>query len=164
MNRDSASNPNLHEPRRAGLTLLEVILALAILAAALATLGELMGIGTRSAAEARDLTMAQLLCESKMSELTARVIPLESMQRARFEYNTDWLYSVTVQSTEEEHLFAVRVVVEQNVDPRKRPVSFALDRWVIDPDLELQEEQTTEGEAVETGGGATNASQGDQNG
>lgn len=164
MNRAVAQNPNLPTTRRAGLTLLEVILALAILAAAMATLGELMGIGTRSAAEARDLTTAQLLCESKMSELTARIIPLESIQRAQFEYNTDWLYSVTVQSTEEQHLFAVRVVVQQNVDPRKRPVSFALDRWVIDPDLELQEEQTTEGEATETGGGTTNAQGGDQSG
>ncbi len=140
------------EPRnRTAISLLEVILALAILAGAVATLGHVMRIGTRSAADSRDLTAAQLLCESKMSELTARVVPLESVQRVPFETNQDWLYSIVVRSTEEENLFFVRVIVEEDVDPRLRPLSFMLDRWVLDPDLELLEEDEPESQAEEAG-------------
>lgn len=102
--------------RRHGFTLLEVILALAILAGAMAALGQLMSVGTRSAAHARDMSMAQILCESKMAELTAGIEPLEPVQGAAFEQTRDWRYSVVVGSTEEEGLFAVQVIVEQNVE------------------------------------------------
>jgi type II secretion system protein I len=124
---------------RQALSLLEVILALAILAAALATLGNLLGVGTRSASHARDMTVAQLLCESKMAELTAGVIPLEPVNRVPSATAPGWLYSVLVTTTEEQNLFAVRVIVEQDVEPRKRPLAFTLDRWVIDPELTLAE-------------------------
>ncbi|MBW8884274.1 MAG: prepilin-type N-terminal cleavage/methylation domain-containing protein, partial [Planctomycetia bacterium] len=52
-------------PQR-GLSLMEVILAIAILGGALAMIGQLIRIGSRSAAEARDLTMSQLYAESEM--------------------------------------------------------------------------------------------------
>jgi type II secretion system protein I len=139
------------DPRRNGISLLEVILALAILAGAIATLGNVMRIGTRCAADSRDLTTAQVLCEATMAELTARVVPLESVQRAEFETNPDWVYSIFVRSTEEENLFHVRVIVEEDVDARQRPLSYSLDRWVLDPDLELLEEDLPESQADEAG-------------
>ena len=54
-----------------GLSLLEVILAIAILGGSLATIGQLIRIGARNAAEARDLTMAQLYAESQMNRLSS---------------------------------------------------------------------------------------------
>lgn len=127
-----------------GFSLLEVIIAMAILAGGIATLGQVIRIGTQSASDSRHLTTAQLLCESTISELTARVLPLESVQRAPFETNPAWLYSVIIRSTEEENLFFVQVIVEENIDPQQRPLSFTIHRWVLDPDLELLEEATLE--------------------
>ena len=63
---------------RRGLTLLEVLLALAILGGALATIGELMRIGARNAEIARDKTTAQLLAEATMGELEVGFLPLQS--------------------------------------------------------------------------------------
>jgi type II secretion system protein I len=138
-----------------GFTLLEVILALALLAGAMVVLGQLMSIGTRSAAHARHVSTAQILCESKMAELAAGIVPLEPVQGAAFEHTREWRYSVVVSSTEEERLFAVRVIVEQNVERQKQPFSFALDRWVIDPGLELLEDGTEAGQSDDAGNSVT---------
>ena len=54
---------------RGGFSLLEVILALAILIGILAVLSELVGLGVRNARVARAMTQAQLLCESKLAEI-----------------------------------------------------------------------------------------------
>lgn len=127
-----------------GFSLLEVIIAMAILAGGIAILGQVIRIGTQSASDSRNLTTAQVLCESTMSELIARVLPLESVQRTPFETNSDWLYSVIIRSTEEEYLFFVQVIVEENIDTEQRPLSFTIQRWVLDPDLELLEGKTPE--------------------
>src|SRR5262245_45353897 len=59
----SAMRPAPHR----GLSLMEVILAIAILGGALVTIRQLIRIGARSAAQARDLTMSQLYAESEMN-------------------------------------------------------------------------------------------------
>jgi hypothetical protein len=55
------------------LSLLEVILAIAILGGSLAVIGQLINIGARNAISARDLTTAQLYCESKLAEVSAGI-------------------------------------------------------------------------------------------
>ncbi|MCH5374492.1 MAG: type II secretion system GspH family protein, partial [Planctomycetes bacterium] len=65
----------MKSPLRRGLSLLEVILAVAILGLGLAIIGELIRNGTRQAEEVRFLTAAQLLCESKLEEVAAGVVP-----------------------------------------------------------------------------------------
>ncbi len=52
-----------------GFSLLEVVLALAILAGALAALGEVMRLGDENASAAADETRAEMLAESVMSEI-----------------------------------------------------------------------------------------------
>jgi type II secretion system protein I len=132
-----------------GLTLLEVLLALAILGGALATIGELMRIGARNAEISRDKTTAQLLAESTMAELEIGFLPLQSQTQspvADVEHQNEWLYSVDVQPVDDAALVAVQVLVEQNPDIFSRPVSFRLTRWLIDETLL---ETTT---STETGG------------
>ena len=63
---------------RSGLSLLEVILSIAILGMALIVIGELIRIGFRSATSARVRSEAQMACDTKMSEIVAGVLPLES--------------------------------------------------------------------------------------
>lgn len=131
--------PNPATTDRRGLSLLEVILAMTILAIALAALGELVALGTRSAASARDLTRAQLLCESKMAELTTTVYPITSAQLVEFETDPEWAYSLDVQPGVTGGLLSVTVTVEQLVGPGRRPTSYSLTRWMPDPEIEWPE-------------------------
>jgi type II secretion system protein I len=147
--------------RAAGFSLLEVILALAILAGALAVLGEAIRQGMRNAAAARDLTCAQLLCESKMAEITAGLIAPQAVQEVAFDSVVEpsgegWLYSIRVEPVDQEDLLAVSVTVRHDEPAEKRPISFSLVRWMIDP------EATTGATASDSTQGSTSATQGSQ--
>jgi type II secretion system protein I len=121
-----------------GLSLLEVILALAILGLAMATIGELMRIGSRNAESARDLTTAQILCETKMAELVTGLTPPVATSLAPMAdvaSGEEWLYSVETQPLGQDGLLAVRVEVQQNPEVFTRPARFSLIRWMIDPNM-----------------------------
>jgi len=120
---------------------MEVILALAILGITVAAIGELVRLGTRAASTTRDLAMAQLLCESKMSEIAAGVIPLQSTSLAAIEENPDWLYSVELLPIEQEGIVSVYITVQQSED-MNRPVSFSLASWMVDPGLQVADEES----------------------
>ena len=136
--------------QRGGFSLMEVILALAILTGSLAVLGELARLGLQNARIARDTAQAQLLCESKMAEVTAGILPLQSASSAEFEDivgdgTIGWLYSVDVQATDIEGMSSVQVTVVQDMDESKRPVQFSLVRWMPDPVDETAMEEDMEG-------------------
>ena len=124
---------------RRGLSLLEVILALTILALALAAVGELVALGTRSAASARDVTRAQLLCESKMAELTATAYPITSEQSVLFETDPEWAYSIDAQPGNTGGLLSVTVTVEHVLISSRQPASYSLTRWIPDPSIKWPE-------------------------
>ena len=65
-----------------GLSLFEVIISIAILGGSLATIGQLIRIGARNAAEARDLTMAQLYAESQMNRVASGMELLDKVDDA----------------------------------------------------------------------------------
>ncbi|MCA9118897.1 MAG: prepilin-type N-terminal cleavage/methylation domain-containing protein [Planctomycetaceae bacterium] len=128
-------------PHRSGLSLLEVMLALAILGVSLAAIGELMRIGARNAEIARDLTTAQLLCESTMSELQLGFLPMQTIGPVAVtdpQYQLEWLYTVTVEPIDQEGLASVWVRIEQNPEVFSRPVSFTVTRWMIDTTVAAQ--------------------------
>jgi prepilin-type N-terminal cleavage/methylation domain-containing protein len=132
--------------RRRGLTLMEVMLAIAILGGAMAVMGELVRIGARSAAEARDLATAQLLCETKMAEITLGIVPPEVIAPTPVETldaDNQWLYSVETAAAEQEGLIVVQVTVQQDVDPQQQPISYSLTRWMIDPNLQLELQESS---------------------
>lgn len=118
---------------RRGLSLMEVILAIAILGMSMAIIGELVRIGVRSARDARDLATAQFLCESRMSEIAAGIFPSESMQLTPFEDNPDWLFSVESEPSQKDGLLSVRITVTADQPKQPYPVTFTLSRWMVDP-------------------------------
>ena len=127
--------------RRAAFTLLEVILALAILAGSLAVLGEVSRLAMRNAAGARDLARAQLLAESKLAEIQAGITSTDSVDNSSFDSATEsldpgepaWLYSIKSQSTDEEGVISVRVTVTRALPAAQHPVKYSLVRWLPDP-------------------------------
>jgi type II secretion system protein I len=124
--------------RRSAFTLLEVILALAILTGSLAVLGELVRRGLDSAERARDLSRATLIAEAKIAEIVALATAGGLMPQAvssavvepELEPSGTWLYSVEIGDTGSPEVAAVRVIVERDQPAAKRPVSCAITRWV----------------------------------
>jgi type II secretion system protein I len=117
-------------------TLLEVILSLAILAGALAALGEVMRLADRSASTAEDETRAQILATSIVDELQAGARELTAVSQSPLETGDDppWVYSVEMQQTQYDELVSVRVLVQQDIEARLQPAKFELVRWMPNPD------------------------------
>ena len=132
---------------RGGLSILETVLAIAILGGALAILGESVRLGTMAAADARETTMAQLLCEGKLAELTSGLQPLIATSAAPVEVAPDWQYTVQVEQSAQQGLIMVGVTVTRDASQSSRPVSVTLYRWIIDPNMTAQIEAAAEAAA-----------------
>lgn len=136
--------PHRRRTRAAGgLTLLEVMLAIAILGGCLAVIGELVRLGVRHAEEAREQTKAQLLCESKLEEIAAGIAPLEGASAVPFELDPEWTYTVEAVSLDQQGLIQVSVTVQPAESERLYPMTFTLSRWMLDPNLALGDEMST---------------------
>ncbi len=126
--------PKSRGPRR-GFSLLEIILALAILCGAVATVSELSRLGMRQAEKARDLTRAQLLCDGKLAEIVAGITPAEAQEGVPFEplegeTESEWFYTIEVTPIDDEGLTEVRVTVTRDLASGRRAVEFTLVRWI----------------------------------
>ena len=114
---------------RRGLSLMEVIVAIAILGGALTVIGNLVFLGSRAASNARWYSEAQILCDTKMAEVSAGVLPLQSTAATPIEENPDWLYSVEIGQTEVTGLLSVTVTVQQSPTVTSNPTPITLMRW-----------------------------------
>jgi len=142
---------------REAFSLLEIILALGLLAMSLATIMEVNRTSLHCAASARDLTKARLLCESKMAEVVAGIMPIESVDEMSFadenyeEMSSDelgdlndidtnaslidaefWYYSIETLLLDENGLTEIRVSVWREAEGRYVPKPFTLTRWIVD--------------------------------
>ncbi len=87
-----------------------MILALAILAGAIAVLGEISRLALQNATAARDLSRAQILAESKLAKIQSGMISAQAVEETAFDTSSDsadpadpgWLYSISTQSTDED--------------------------------------------------------------
>ena len=119
---------------RKGLSLLEVILAIAILGVSMAVLYQMLGVGYRSAIETRARTDANILLDTKMAEVAAGVIPLENAGGVEIAENPDWEYSVDVAEADQIGLLSVTVTVQQT--QVARPLAISVVRFMADPDYD----------------------------
>jgi general secretion pathway protein I len=138
--------------KRRAFSLVEVILALAILCGAVAAIGELVRSGLKSTRDARDITYAELLCESMMAELSAKVYAPEPVDGAVCPNAMDplqpdqakWLYSLEVSTAMEEGLLEVRLRVYADLPNERYPPECTIVRWMPDPDYLLSLQAATE--------------------
>lgn len=154
--RSSASRPccKIH---RSGLSLLEVILALAILAMSVALLSQITKQSTDNGLMAQRLATAQMLCESKMSEVLAGAIPLTTTPWTPITdslRNGNWNYQIQTVTAQQKDMVGVRLsVTDQPNTTTENPELFFIVRWMIDPNLGLD----TLPQSTDTGGGSTSS-------
>ena len=138
---------------RRGFSLLEILLALAILGGSLALLSRIAETGTTAAREARELSVARILCQTKLAELlldsaggvSPQSVASTPMEAFDSHSTTPFYYSVDVQPAPLDGLLAIRVTVEA-LDPDGGPsiARYSLVRWMVDPALGLEEAELEE--------------------
>ncbi|MDY0166965.1 MAG: type II secretion system protein [Thermoguttaceae bacterium] len=138
---------------RRGLTLLEVILALAILAGAVAVLSQVSWSGLENARLAGEVIAAQLMAESIMAELTTGILPLQPVSDQPVEHLSldwhevleasddlgRWVATVEVSPAALDGLLHVAVTV-RDATPTGRAAESTLVRWRMDPNQEAVQE------------------------
>ena len=118
--------------RRAGMSLVEVLLALAILVLALVAIGRLVDIGTDRGNDARAYTRGTRLAQAKMAETEAGMVSLASETDGEFEGDDRvWKFKVTPEPAGPPNLYTVTVRVTR--DFQGRPVEVVLAQMIFDP-------------------------------
>lgn len=150
--------------RHHALSLLEVVLALAILAGACATLAQLVGLGMRAAGNGRDLAEGQLLADSVMTEIVTGMLPAQPLDRVPHDMYPGWVVSVGFEPTVHQGIICASVLVEQQSTSVRR-ARYQMSRWIRDPSLPLPVDETATAGATTTtsssaSGSATGSSAG----
>jgi uncharacterized membrane protein YgcG len=114
----------------------------------------------RAAGNSRDLTQAQLLADSVMSEIAAGIIPAESVNRLPLDTNPGWLASVVVDNALQQGMLRVTVITQRDV-ASYRSVHYELSRWIRDPNIPLPTEEADE--STSSSGSSNSASSGGNN-
>jgi Tfp pilus assembly protein PilV len=139
---------------RSAFSLLEVVLALAILTGGLTACLGLIDLGIRSAREARDQTRAQEICESVLGLITSGVVDVNSVQGERqavadiwaaaglgygllgdLELQAEedyWRCSIISEPSDVNDVLKVTVTVTEN-SLSSTPIQFTMVRWLQDP-------------------------------
>lgn len=150
---------------RPGVTLLEIILAIAILGASLAALSTVVMTGADAAAEARDLAVAQMLCQQQLAQvlLNTNVSPIPFSDAAIEPPDPSMVAAATldVQPAPLNGMLWLRMTVTiAAADGSSRPTEFSLSRWMIDPALGLEQLEAQEKAAAEEAAAEANSSAG----
>lgn len=168
-----ASQQRSNSLSRQGISLLEVVLALAILAVASAYLAQSMHIATENALRAESQTQAEMVAESVMSQVVSGLLSTQGVtwtpysnpnpfgSAAAFsDPDSQWMYMVTTMSTEVKGMLCVQVGVKEVVtgQPDDGKIEFYFNRWIIDPSLGLDTPPTTDTTGTGTGTSSTGSS------
>jgi prepilin-type N-terminal cleavage/methylation domain-containing protein len=115
---------------RPGLTLLEVLVALAIFLLSLAAITRLVTFAGQRALDARRTEEAARLARSKFAEVFAGAVPLQGQGDTPFDEDPDYTWSVTADSGSLTGLWVVTVTVKRKGDDGP---GFSLQQLLVDP-------------------------------
>ncbi len=153
-----------NQPSRRGITILEIMLSLVILGSSMAILGEMSRHGLSSARAARDMTQAELLCESVLAKVRLGIIKMEPVVDVPISSSTLttdtvldthaedtndsggalWVYTLEITEIDEYGLEEIAVTVRQNRPEEQRPIGCRLVRWLAIEPEEEEESATTQ--------------------
>ncbi|RCS54330.1 type II secretion system protein [Bremerella cremea] len=160
------TSPRQKNQRRA-FSLIEVMLALAVLSMSLVMLGQLVSLGFRSARQSQGLSEAHMLAETVMEGISLGLIQpdpvvdrnismMTDLNTFTVEEDTEWVYSINWEPAPVEGLIMMMVQVRRaKAFSAAQSDAFQLVRWMRDPALITEElpdssggiptESTTEG-------------------
>lgn len=139
-----------HAPEnRKGLSLLEVILALAILGVACAFMAQAMRLATSNALSAQRQAQAELAAESVLSQVVAGIIPMQPSSAwtpvGTSASTSNWSYMIIQVNCEVENMVGLQIMVKDMTNQdTTAPADLSVIRWVIDPSLGLDSPPTTD--------------------
>lgn len=144
---------------RAGLSLIEVIVSLAIFLMSLVALGQLISLGGDAARNVQWISRSMMIAESKMAELASGSLPLTSLSETPCEEDTDFSWSVTSEAESAPGLFRVTVIVSR---PRPDGSRFetTLNQMILDPTIRGNTNGTATGADATTTGTTTGTTSG----
>lgn len=125
--------PKQEYDSRKGITLFEVVLALAIFMGAMAAITQVLKSGSMASIRAQLTSEAVIRCEGKLSEVTSGVLPMQSMQRSPFDDDPTWQWTLNVTETGIPYLLEVETVVEHSSSQGVVDGSYRLKRLMRDP-------------------------------
>lgn len=120
--------------KRRGLTLLEVLIALGIFLMSFAAIGQMITMSADWALDVQQQTRAAQLCQAKLAEVVAGVVPLSGQTGVPFDEEPKFLWSLDAAQAEIAGLWkvTVRVTLERADGAR---IECSLDRMLLDPSL-----------------------------
>lgn len=122
-------------PRRRGMSLIEIMLATAMLLSSVMVLSRMAFLAQKHAHGAEDRSLSQTYCQNIMEEIRAGARPLQNVAPERLEDDV-WIYMVKVEPVDEADLTAVAVTVDRLDDPESTPPKedemrgYRLVRWL----------------------------------
>lgn len=128
---------------RRGLTLLEVLLSLGLFLGALAALSQLWYGGVRASVQARLATQAILRCESKLNEVVAGAVALQTTSDTPFEDDTSWTWSLQVEAGPHADTLLVTVKTSHPGQGGLSSSDHQLRRVIRDPQVWTAAQQAT---------------------
>jgi len=128
---------------RRGFTLFEILLSLGLFLGALAVLSQMWYGGVRASVQSRLRTQAIFRCESKLNEVIAGVVPLQSTSDAPFEDDSTWTWNLQVQPGPHADLLFAVVNVRHPGQGGLSSSSHQLSRLIRDPQVWMNAQQTT---------------------
>lgn len=150
----------------AGFSLLEMMLALAILGTSLAVLADIAGLGVSAAREAQALVTARMICQNKLTETLLNVdsgLAPTPVSRSQVDsYDSESLerfyFTLEINPGEISGLLYLRGTVEVlDSEEQATIATYSIDRWIIDPDIglmEMEQEELLAREEIANGGSA----------
>ena len=122
---------------RNGLTLLEVLVAMAIFLGSLTAIMQLLNTGQMAEVSARLQSDAVLRCDAKMAEIVAGIEKPVSTADGTFPDDEPgmWKWSVEVVNGSATSLLKVTVTVEHSPDGKNPNAAFTATRFMRDPQL-----------------------------
>lgn len=127
--------------RRRGLSLLEVVLALTILAMSAGILASITSNAVDNGMMGHRLATAQILAESKMAEVVTGAIPIQG--GTGWTLITDpvpsgtWYYQIETTTTGNQDMIGFRLAITDEIAMANNAELFFVARWMIDPNLGL---------------------------
>ncbi len=119
--------------RRSGITLLEVVIALAIFLGAVAVISEIVSTGSRAAIRAQLQSEAVLRAETRLHEVVAGVYPLEIVQGVAFEDDPKWQWSLLILDGPHPDVLHLEVTAAHVRSSGTVDAEFTLARLMRDP-------------------------------